>query len=144
MKFNFVRLNRHGLAILCSHVLINNYKNSGNATILLPYTYLCRFPQVSNPLSLMDPRDKIVLWTELNEHCDKLQRSNIRVRRYCQLKLTDDGPVNHAPSVHLCRAKSIARFDDRYAVAKFSMSRVSDKVPDGSILIFANSIASRG
>ena len=29
--------------------------------------------------------------------------------------LTDDGPVYHAPSVHL-----LTRFDDRYAVAKFS------------------------
>jgi len=36
--------------------------------------------------------------------------------------LTDDGPVYHALSVRLSRAKLITRFDDRYAVAKFSLS----------------------
>ena len=36
----------------------------------------------------------------------------------------DDGPVYHALSVHLSRAKLITRFDDRYAVAKFSKSEV--------------------
>ena len=51
-------------------------------------------------------------------------------------KLIDDGPVYHAVSVHLSRAKSIARFDDRYTEAKFSNSRVRDKVPEESILIF--------
>ena len=38
--------------------------------------------------------------------------------------LTDDGPVYHALSAHLSRAKLITRFDDRYAVAKFSKSGV--------------------
>jgi len=33
--------------------------------------------------------------------------------------LTDDGPVYHALSAHLSRAKLITCFDDRYAVAKF-------------------------
>jgi len=33
-------------------------------------------------------------------------------------ELTDDCPVYHALSVHLCRAKSITRFRDRYAKAK--------------------------
>jgi len=42
--------------------------------------------------------------------------------------LTDDGPVYHALSVHLSRAKLITRFDDRYAVAKFFKSVVQDKV----------------
>jgi len=37
-------------------------------------------------------------------------------------QLTDDGPVYHAVSVHLSRAKLITRFDDQYAVAKFSKS----------------------
>jgi len=36
--------------------------------------------------------------------------------------MTNDGPVYHALSVHLSRAKLITRFDDRYAVAKFSKS----------------------
>jgi len=39
-------------------------------------------------------------------------------------------------SVHLSRAKLITRFDDRYAVAKFSKSGVYDKVPEGSARIF--------
>jgi len=50
--------------------------------------------------------------------------------------LTDDGPVYHAVSVHLSGAKLITRLDDRYAVAKFFKSRVQDKVPGGSALIF--------
>jgi len=36
-------------------------------------------------LSLIDPRDEIVLETELDDHCDKLQRSSVGARRYCQL-----------------------------------------------------------
>ena len=36
----------------------------------------------------------------------------------------DFGPVYHALSVHLSRAKLITRFDDRYAVAKFSKSEL--------------------
>ena len=52
--------------------------------------------------------------------------------------LTDDGPVYHALSVHLSRAKLITRVDDRYAVAKFSSSGVWDKVPEGSALIFGD------
>ena len=43
-------------------------------------------------------------------------------------KLTDDGPVHHALSVHLSRAKLITRFDDRYAVAKFSKCRLGAKL----------------
>ena len=50
--------------------------------------------------------------------------------------LTDDGPVYHALSVHLSPAKLITRFDDRYAVAKFSKSRVWSKVQEESSLIF--------
>jgi len=50
--------------------------------------------------------------------------------------LTNDGPVYHALSVHLSRAKLITGFDDRYAVAKFSKSGVLDKVPEGSALNF--------
>jgi len=52
--------------------------------------------------------------------------------------VTDDGPVYQALSVHLSRAKLITRFDDRYAVAKFSKSGVYDKVPEGSALIFGD------
>ena len=51
------------------------------------------------------------------------------------LSLTDDGPDYHAVSVHHSRAKLITRFDDRYAVAKFSKSGVQDKAPEGSALI---------
>jgi len=35
-----------------------------------------------------------------------------------------DGPIYHAHSVHLSRAKLITHFDDLYAVAKFSKSGV--------------------
>jgi len=45
--------------------------------------------------------------------------------------LTDDGPVYHTLSVQLSRSKSITRLDARYAVAKFSKSRVWNKVPEG-------------
>jgi len=41
--------------------------------------------------------------------------------------LTDDGPVYHALIVHLSPAKLITRFDDRYAVAKFSVRRLEKK-----------------
>ena len=53
--------------------------------------------------------------------------------------MTDDGPVNHALSDHLSRAKSITcvnDFDDRYVEAKFFKSVVWDKVLEGSALIF--------
>jgi len=42
-------------------------------------------------------------------------------------ELTDDCPVYHALSVHLSGGKLITRFDDRYAVANFSNSRVWSK-----------------
>jgi len=54
-------------------------------------------------LSLTDPRDKIVLWTELEDLCDK--PSSVGARRYYQL----DGPVYHVLSVlHISEAKLIA------------------------------------
>jgi len=55
--------------------------------------------------------------------------------------LTDDGPIYQALSGHLYRAKLITRFDDRYAVAKFSKSEVYDKVPAASALIFGDNRA---
>ena len=48
-------------------------------------------------------------------------------------QMTDNGPVYHAWSVQLSRAKLIAR-----AVAKYSKSRVWRKVPHGSTLIFGD------
>ena len=44
----------------------------------------------------------------------------------------------HALSVHLSRAKLIARFDDQYFVVKFCKSEVWSKVPEGSTLIFGD------
>ena len=41
-------------------------------------------------------------------------------------------PVDHALSVHLCRAKSITRSDDRHTEGNFSKSGVWDKVAKGS------------
>jgi len=55
-------------------------------------------------VSLIDPRDGIMLYTKLDDHCDKLAvdwRSSEILSSY---KLTDDGPVYHALSAHLCRA----------------------------------------
>ena len=55
-------------------------------------------------------------------------------------------PVGLTPvalSVHLSRAKLITRFDDRYAVAKFSKSGVYDTVPEGSALIFGDNQITR-
>jgi len=52
------------------------------------------------------------------------------------MQMTDDGPVYRALSIHLSPAKLITRFDDRYAMAKFSKSRVWSNVPEGSTLIF--------
>ena len=40
---------------------------------------------VNEPTSLIDPRDKIVLWTELDDLCDRLQWSSVGARRYYQL-----------------------------------------------------------
>jgi len=83
-------------------------------------------------LSLIDAHDGIVLSTELDDHCDKLAVDC----RSSEVLLTDDGPIYHALSVHFSRAKLIIRFDDRYAVATFSMSTVWSEVSAGSILIF--------
>ena len=46
--------------------------------------------------------------------------------------------LSGALSVHLFRAKLITRFDDRYAVAKFSKSGLYDRVPEGSAVIFGD------
>jgi len=46
------------------------------------------------------------------------------------------GPVYHATSVHLYRAKLITRFDDRCCgETKFSKSRIRDKVPQESTVM---------
>ena len=51
-------------------------------------------------------------------------------------QLIDDGPVGHALSVHLRRAKLITRYDDRPIVAKFLKSRVWGKVLEERTLVF--------
>ena len=65
-------------------------------------------------LSLMDPRDGIVLQTELCDHCDKLAVDRRTRRQVLSTQLTDNGPVCHAVNVHLRRANSTTRFYDRY------------------------------
>jgi len=53
---------------------------------------------------------------------DKLQRSSVGARKYCQLSRPTTVQFITL-SAHLCRAKlMITRFDDRYATAKFSRS----------------------
>ena len=74
-------------------------------------------------LSLIDPHDRIAA----------IQRRSSEV---LSTQLTDDGPVYHARSVHLSRAKLITRFDDRYVVAKFSKSRVWNKSSRGQYPYF--------
>jgi len=80
-------------------------------------------------LSLTEPHNGIAPQTELNDYYDKLA-----VNHGSSEVLSTDILYEH-PS---CRAKSTTRFGDRYAEAKFSKSRVWDKVPDGSTLIFGD------
>ena len=49
--------------------------------------------------------------------------------------------LSRSMSVHLSRAKLITRSYDRYAVAKFSKSRIRSKVPEGSTLIFEGTVS---
>jgi len=39
----------------------------------------------TDQLLLINSRDGIVMQTELDDHCDKLQRSSVGARKYCQL-----------------------------------------------------------
>ena len=73
-----------------------------------------------------------------NRAVDRARRSSVIIataveRRSSEVlstQLIDDGPaVQHALSVHLSRAKSIIRFNDRYA-------RVLEKFPERSALSF--------
>ena len=57
------------------------------------------------------------------------------VKRELFHKNTYNGPVYHVLSIHLSQGKLITRFADRYAVAKFSKSRVCSKVAEGSTII---------
>jgi len=63
-------------------------------------------------MSLIDMHDGIVLQTELDDHCDKLQRSSVKDQRRSSFSCSE--------RCHLSHAKLITCFDDRYAVAKFS------------------------
>ena len=55
--------------------------------------YLCSSPadgatyQYNYQLSLTDPRDKIMLYTELDNLCNKLRWLSVGAGRYCQLSL---------------------------------------------------------
>jgi len=40
-------------------------------------------------LSLIDLHDRIMLQTELGDHCDKIQQSSVGAQRYCQLIYTN-------------------------------------------------------
>ena len=54
-----------------------------------------------------------------------------------QLLVDRRRPTLSALSIHLCRDNLITRFDDRYAVAKFSKSGVLAKVPE-EVPLFLN------
>ena len=77
-------------------------------------------------LSIIDPRDGTVLQTELHDYCDKLVDER-RSSEVLSTQLIDDGAVYHVLSVHLSRAESITRFDDRCIKAKFSKSESGTK-----------------
>ena len=65
-------------------------------------------------LSLIDPRDKIGLQTELDDFCDKLQWSSFG-HRAMEVTRSERPPFS---------SKVDSTFDDRYAEAKFSKSEV--------------------
>ena len=70
-------------------------------------------------LSLIDLRDRIMLYTELiTITCDKLQRSSVGARRCCQLSWPTTVQFITLWASYLSWAKSITPFDDRYAKAK--------------------------
>jgi len=56
---------------------------SARSVICLVSNYLCLRARLCQKyqLSLIDPRDKIVLQTELDDLCDKLQWSSVAARR---------------------------------------------------------------
>jgi len=84
-------------------------------------------------LSQIDPRCKIVRRIELDNRCDKLQRSSVGARRHCQLSRPRTVQfITLRASTFLELSWYQTHFDDRYAVAKFSKSRVLSKVPDWS------------
>ena len=59
-----------------------------------------------------DPRDRTVLRIELDVHCNKLQRSSIGARRYCQLSRPTTVEFITLGASTFFRAKSMARFDE--------------------------------
>jgi len=84
--------------------------------------YLYDMSWTKYQLSLIDSCDKIVLYTALDDLCDKLYSGQTsELGGIIDLVDRRRPPVYHALSVHLSRAKLITRFDDRYAVAKFSI-----------------------
>ena len=55
-------------------------------------------------LSLMDPREGMVLWTERHNYCDKLA-ADCHSSEVLSTLLTEDSSVYHALSVHFSQAK---------------------------------------
>ena len=77
-----------------------------------------QIPKYKYQLSLNEPRaTKLCCRQSLTFYCDKLVDER-RSSEVLSTQLTDDGPVYHALSVHLSRAKLITRFDDRYTERK--------------------------
>ena len=66
-------------------------------------------------------------------HWSHWRRLSVDRRKYCQLSSTDDGPVDHTLSVHLCRTELTTDYDNRRAV---------DNVPQESRLIVGDTRAS--
>jgi len=72
-------------------------------------------------------------WTFGVTHWSHWRRLSVDRRKYCQLSSTDDGPVDHTLSVHLCRTELTTDYDNRRAV---------DNVPQESRLIVGDTRAS--
>jgi len=87
-------------------------------------------------LSLIGPRDKIVLYTELDDLCDKLQWSSVGAGRYYKLSWPTTAQFITLWASTFLEQSWYTRFDYRYAVAKFSKCRVWSKNPEGSTFIF--------
>ena len=81
-------------------------------------------------------KSTIVLYTELHAECDQQYAIG---RRTSAVNPAPPGAVNTIPTAV---AVYIALADGRRAVATFSRSKVWDKVPEGSTLIFLDTLIS--
>jgi len=116
-------LNKASELTLWAIILTHNSRETIAVTLLLQTSW-CSW-------SLINPRDGIVLQTQLDDLCDKLEWSSVVAWQTTVQFIT-------IVSVHLSRAKLITRFNNQHAVTKFSKYGAWAKVSDESTLIFVN------